>query len=550
MRWSEIFIPTLREDPAGISHPGLRVLVRGGYLRRVKGTDYLYLPLFIRVWEKLIYQLGRALTSAGAGHIGLALDRRYPSGKKDPTIKPVVSPEIICRVVNRELRSYRQLPLVLFHFSRRPIDEAPVAGGGGLISEHDWLEIHLIAASAESLVTTGDRFTMILTDYLERCGLAAILVPGESGVFEIFIPAEKPSRGAAAFSCDNCNYLAAAGTAEGRPTAVSLGEECRSIERIATPGAKTVEEVTAFLGIGAEQLIKTLLYTTGREHIGALVRGDRTVNENKLRRVAGATELRLLNAPEVLALTGAAVGFSGPVGLQDVRLIADREIPLMCNAVVGGNTDDIHLINVNPEDFAISQVANIREVVEGDQCIRCSDGILRRRTGLVVGGIILPAGNDSPEILFDDEGGGESRASVGSIYVDLTALVLAIAEIHQDDRGLIWPEAVTPFQVQLMAVNPDDDRQRMTVARMETELLMANVEVLYDDRRGRVGGKFKDADLLGVPHRVIIGPQGLKKNTLDWENRQTGKIAKLAIPAAVEYIVEYFQQKSDTHVTS
>lgn len=549
MRWSQTFIPTLREDPAGISHPGLRMLVRGGYLRRVDAEDYLYLPLLNRVREKLKFQLGLDLANSGADCIDLTVDNRpSPGGEKRPA-HTGDSREIICRTVNRELRSYRQLPLALYCFLRRQLRDSRLSGGQRMISEHEWLEMHIIAASASSLRKTQDRLLTMLTGYLRRYALAPVVTLSENGGRGLFIPTETNSGGESVLSCNTCDYAAMADVAESRPEGPFAAEDRLDMERVATPGAKTVDEVTAFLGIGAERLIKTLLYRAGEEIIGALVRGDRTVNEDKLRRVAGVAELQLLEAPDVRSLTGAAVGFSGPVGLRGVRLYADNEIPLLRNAVVGGNADDVHLINVNPDDFTITRAADIREVADGDRCPRCADGLLQRRTGWTVGGECRPAAGNSPMVMFDDEDGTESQGVISSCYLDLTGLLLTIAEIHQDERGLKWPEAVAPYHIQVMAVNPENDEQWTAIENLEHALLSAGVEVFHDDRRGRIGGRFKDADLLGVPLRVIVGPQGLKQGRLDLEQRQDGKITKLEIPRAVEYIVKFCQQKRIAPVT-
>jgi prolyl-tRNA synthetase len=274
-----------------------------------------------------------------------------------------------------------------------------------------------------------------------------------------------------------------------------------------------------------------------------LVRGDRTVNEQKLRRAVGSSTLRLLEAAEVQALTGAAAGFSGPVGLSKIRIIADREIPVMDNAVVGANADDFHLRNVNPGDFEISQVSDLRRVADGDQCPRCADGILRHRTGYCLGYLRLLSGEDAPEVVYDGENGQEVRANIGLLRLDLTALVLTLAAIHQDERGLRWPESIAPYRIHLLAVNPDDQRQTAIIDDLARALQAAKIDVLYDDRGNRIGGKFQDADLLGIPHRITVGPRGLKENLLDWECRRDGKITKLEIPQAATQLINNLQYK-------
>ena len=361
---------------------------------------------------------------------------------------------------------------------------------------------------------------------------------------EQIVLANSPHTDRVLFSCASCGYCAVVETAAGRPEPVDSGAEPQRPTKVKTPGAKTVEEVTAFLDVPAQKLVKTLLYKTPQGIVGALVRGDRTLNEAKLRRLLQVDQLDLLDAEGVRAVSGANVGFSGPLGLEQVRLIADYEIPLLRNFVVGANEDDVHVINVNPGDFPIAKTADIRTAADGDGCPNCEDGFLQRQTGFVVGraprGLSGSVSNSG--IFLDGETGGESEALWDKSYLDLTAVLLAVVESCGDERGLIWPASVAPYSVHLMAVNPEDKAQLAAVEMLESGFVSLGVEVLYDDRTLRVGARFKDADLVGIPLRVIIGPKRLSEGRVEVSHRGTGEIEVIDIDKVTESVAGRVKQ--------
>jgi len=550
MRWSRTFIPTLRENPAGVLHRGYAALLRGGYLRRADDIGHLYFPLYIRVREKLSLHLERIMTRAGGIPIAGAWSPPVESAGHCPANPAADSRTLICRVAGNELRSYRQLPLTLFYrHNHQPLEFAD-RDEHKPIDARDWITAHTFASSPESLAKTQESLVRDVLRFCKNIGLLPVIAAIESGNRGLFVTSEALPTAEGILCCNMCDYAASAAVAEGKP-ATGPGNEIRQkIQRVVTPGAKTVEQVTALLGVGAAQLIKTLLYKSERGVIAALIRGDRTVHEDKLRLAAGVSELQLLEADEIQELTGAVVGFSGPFGLSGVRLIADAEIPLMRNAVVGGNEDDIHLMNVDPGDLEFHLVADIRRAMANDYCPKCPAGLLGSRSGTLLGIIVSSDSNADPPFFFDNEEGRESPAIVGDFHLNLTDLLLTAAATHSDSRGLIWPEMLAPYPICLMAVNPDNQQQWQITEKLETELLAAGVDVLHDDRRARIGGRFKDVDLLGIPLRIVVGPKGLQDNTLDLEWRREGHIEKISIPEAAGYVKKLLQpevHKPATH---
>ncbi len=543
MRWTRTFIPTLREEPAGITHPGIAALVRGGYLRQAGDTGYVYLPLFNRVRQKLFSLLEHVLEQAGGLPVDLAVGNPEHTAVGAARLTSADRRRLICGLVGRELRSYRRLPLVLYLVDRHPPEEFPSKAPSNSHSPHDWLASYTFASTSESFAETQVRLAATIRDCLAKLGLPTVQALVRDGVWGLFFIGNNFAGPEVVFCCKNCAYAAIGNAAAGRPTAPSAQEPARDLERVATPGARTVEEVTAFLDITADRLIKTLLYKSESGVIAALVRGDRQANEEKLCHTAGVGRLELLAAPEVFALSGAPVGFSGPVGLTGVRIIADSEIPLMKNAVVGGNAPDIHLINVNPGAFAVHQVADIRQAQSGDGCPQCARGELAGHPAAFLGEITPILSGDVLPVLFDNEQGREAPAILGEFHLDLTEVLLLAAAIRRDACGLKWAAELAPYDVFVLAVNLDDPRQRDIVERLEADLLRAGIDVLCDDRLGRVGGRFKDADLLGIPLRITVGPRGLAESTLDFQWRNDGRIEKVGISEAAEIVRQYVRRE-------
>ncbi|RMF80810.1 MAG: proline--tRNA ligase, partial [Nitrospirae bacterium] len=310
-------------------------------------------------------------------------------------------------------------------------------------------------------------------------------------------------------------------------------------EPVATPGRKAVEEVADFLGAEPSAFVKTLLYRAADRTVAALVRGDREVNEIKLARALGVPEVALAEEAEIERVTGAPCGFAGPVGLApEVEVWVDREVAAMASAITGANAADTHLRGVVPgRDFPLDHVADLRNAEEGDPCPRCS-GRLHLSRGIEVGHIFKLGTKYSKAMgaTFLDEAGRQVEAVMGCYGIGIGRTMAAAIEQNHDADGIVWPAPIAPFPVELLLVREDDPASQEAAARLERELTAAGLEPLVDDRRERPGVKFKDADLIGLPYCVVIGPRGLAEGKVEIKERATGERHHVALEEALPWL--------------
>jgi len=338
-------------------------------------------------------------------------------------------------------------------------------------------------------------------------------------------------------SCPRCGYAANVEQAAipEVPPPVHAGT-LKTMQKVATPDQRTIEEVSAFLGMPPDRFIKTLLVTTdGGETVAALVRGDHTVSEAKLIRALGATVMTMADAATVERITGAAVGFAGPVGLK-VRVLADQALRGIAGAVVGANETDQHLVDVAQErDLPGLAFADLRFAEPGDPCPRCPDGVYEGHRGIEVGQVFYLGTKYSKAMgaTYLDANGNEQVMEMGCYGIGVTRTAAAAIEQNHDDNGIIWPLAIAPAQVHLIAVNPKEAAQQQAADKLYADLQAAGVEVLYDDREERPGVKFKDADLIGIPYRVTVGPKALARDAVEFKPRRAAQAEDMALADAV-----------------
>jgi prolyl-tRNA synthetase len=321
-------------------------------------------------------------------------------------------------------------------------------------------------------------------------------------------------------------------------------EEPKQKEMVYTPGMKTVEEVTGFLKVGPEKLIKTLLYQADGETVAAMIRGDRDINEIKLQNYLKCLDLMMSSPEIVMQATNAQVGFAGPIGLRGIRIIADPEIKMMRNFVVGANRDDTHIINVNLDDFEIDEYADIRLAQAGEICPRCNQGRLESYSGIEVGNLFM-LGTKYSEALgatFIDRDGVEKPFVMGSYGIGITRTAQAAVEAFHDEKGIIWPKAIAPYDFLIVLLGYDDQRQKEVAFTIYEGLQERGFSVLLDDRDERPGVKFNDADLIGIPVRISIGERGLKEGKIEIVRRKGLEMTKVALDQAVEQAHQAWEQ--------
>ncbi|MGH9380834.1 MAG: proline--tRNA ligase [Thermoanaerobaculia bacterium] len=546
MRWSRYYLYTTREVPRDAEVVSHRLMVRAGMIKKLAAGIYSYLPFGWRSLAKLAAIVRREMDAAGA--IELTMPAVQPAElwyeserwqKYGPELLRLndrhdrefcfgpTHEEVVTDIVRRDLSSYRQLPVNLYQIQVKFRDE--IRPRFGLMRGREFLmkdaySFHAdVASLGESYQAMHDAYRRIF----EACTLDYTVVEADTGAIggsvshEFMVVAETGE--SAVVRCPGCGYAANVEKAASRPLTPPPAEEPREVETVATPGAHTVEEVSALLGVAPERIVKTLLYETDSGVVGVLMRGDREINEVKLANHLDVPAVRLAGPETVERVSGAPVGFAGPVGLAgDVRLIGDSSVKGLTNFVVGANAADAHLTGVNfGRDIDLAEWTDLLLVRGGDGCPRC-DGTLEESRGIEVGHIFQLGTrySETMQCTFLDEKGENHPMIMGCYGLGIGRTVAAAIEQNHDEAGIIWPLPLAPFQVLLVAVNPDDRQVQETADRLYTELREAGVEVLYDDRPERPGVKFHDADLIGLPIRVVVGAKSLADGNVELSLRR------------------------------
>lgn len=567
MRLSILLAPTLRETPAEAEIASHRLMLRAGLMRKVAAGIYTLLPLGHRVVSKVERVVREEMDREGAQELRLPIvqpaelwtetgrwaqygdemwrlkDRHGRKFCLGPTHE-----EIITDLVRDEIRSYRQLPVNLYQIQNKYRDEIRPRFGVMRSREFIMKDAYSFDRDEEGMRGSYSRMYKAYDRIFTRCGLDFRAVEADAGAIggnythEFMALADTGE--AEIVHCDGCGYAANVERAEALPPE-DVSEMPRPLEEVETPGLKSVDEVSGFLGVVPSRLAKTLFYWSigddGEELVAVMVRGDRELNEVKLKNQLGCLHLRLAESGEVLTRTGLPTGFVGPVGLEGVRLLADREVMGSANLVTGANKEGYHLRNVNPgRDFRTDVVTDLRLVGADDACPRCREGRLKGRRGIEVGQVFQLGIKYSVAmgVTFLDEQGGSRPAVMGCYGIGVTRTVAAVIEQNHDNDGIVWPVSVAPFHAVVVPVNWNEVEQKESAERVYRELASAGVEVCLDDRDERPGVKFKDADLYGFPFRVTVGPKALAEGQVEIRERRTGETERIDLDKVVENLCD------------
>ena len=568
MRVSETLIPTLREDPGEAETVSHRLMLRAGLIRKVAAGIYTYLPLGLRVLRKIERIVREEMNRAGAQELlmpvaspaelwretgrwdfyGKELLRFKDRHERDFCLGPTHE-EVITDLFRREVRSYRQMPLTFYQIQTKFRDEIrPRFGlmrGREFIMKDAYSFDRDEAGARLNYQKMYDAYNRIFT----RCGLTFRPVEADTGLIggtsshEFMVLAETGEE-TIVYSEDG-TYAANVERAEVLPPDTADNSAHRPLTPVSTPNRRTVEEVTAFLKIEPRQLVKTLLYSTGQETVAVLVRGDHDVNEIKVKRLLGVPEIELLKPELVPGLTGAPVGFVGPVGLKQVRIMGDWAVKAMANFVVGANQADTHFVDANWErDFKVDQFADLRNARAGD-CSPRKDGTLKTAKGIEVGHVFMLGTKYSQAMkaTFLDAQGQEQLAVMGCYGIGVSRTAAASVEQNHDAKGIKWPVPIAPFHVTLLPLSQSQPVTQLaeTLYRAMQE---AGIEVLWDDRDERAGVKFNDADLIGAPYHLVIGEKGLAQGQVELKLRHTGETQKVAPDQAVSLLSSFLKAAS------
>lgn len=563
MRYSALHAPTLKQDPADAEVASHRLLVRGGFIRQVARGIYDILPLGLRSLRKIERIIRDELDRAGCQELLLPIvspaELWQESGRWEMYGKELLRladrhgrefcfgpthEEVITDLVRRDLRSYRELPLNLYQIQTKFRDE--VRPRFGLMRGREFImkDGYSFHADREDCQREYENMYAAYSRIFERCGLTVRVVEADTGniggsmshEFQVLADSGEDL----IVSCDSCEYAANVEKAELAAAAAEAFDDAELTE-VDTPGASTIEEVSGMLGLAPERFVKTLIFTAGDgTAVAALVRGDDQLSEPKLRAALGADELRMASDDEVERATGAPAGFAGPVGLG-LRTLADHRLVGARGMATGANKADTHLVGVAHErDFGKVEVADLRTAGDGDGCGRCGKGRLQETRGIEVGQVFYLGTKYSSALgaTYLDADGKQQPIEMGTYGIGVTRTMAAAVEQHHDERGMVWPVSIAPFEVVVVPAKWEDQATRDAAEKVYAELLKRRVETVLDDRDERAGVKFNDADLIGIPFRITVGPRGLAEGKLELTRRNGGEQELIEVERAAERVAE------------
>ena len=558
MKMTNLYAPTLREVPAEAEVPSHQLMLRAGMIRKAAGGVYSYLPLAWRTLRKIEQIVREEMDAKGGQEIAMPIVqpaeiwqqtgrwdvygdemfRLKDRHQRDFCLGPTHE-EMVTTLVKQDVRSYRQLPLLVYQIQNKYRDE--IRPRFGLMRGREFImkDLYSFDRDTAGLEISYKKMYDAYSQIFSRCGLEFRPVEadpgaiGGSGTHEFMVIAD--SGEAAIAYCDGCDFAANVEKAELLPL-TSVAEAEKPLETVATPGKKTINDVAGYLSLSADRLIKSLAFITEKGPVLALIRGDHEVNEIKLANLLNVLQLEMAGEKEIQSLFHSEPGYIGPVGLTTVTIVADASVMNLHNAVCGANEADRHFINVLPRrDIKPTHVADIRLIREGDPCPRCSSPVKTAR-GIEVGQVfkLHTKYSQALDATYLDENGQEQLMVMGCYGVGVSRTMAAAIEQHHDADGIVWPASIAPYQVVIVPINTKDEPQMTMAEQIYRELSAVGVEVVLDDREERSGVKFKDADLIGYPLRITVGPKALKENCVELKVRRTKESLLLPLDGYVD----------------
>ena len=569
MRFSSFFIPTVKEDPSDAEVASHRLMVRAGMIRKLAAGIYNYLPLGLRCVRKVEGIVREEMNAAGAiellmpavlpaepwvesqrwDYYGKELLRFKDRAERDFCLGPTHE-EIITDIVRREIRSYRQLPVNFYQIQAKFRDEVRPRFGVMRAREFIMKDAYSFDVSDEAADASYGAMYDAYVRIFERCGLEFRVVAADSGNIggsfshEFMVVADTGED--VIMSSTGADYaanleLAKIGVSPDERERGRTDSGLKELSEVHTPGAKTVGEVARLLGVEDNDLIKTLIVGTEGRPVVALVRGDAELSLTKLRNFLGCEVAELADQRTIEEVSGGPLGFSGPVGLKrgDVRVVADKSVRNMKDAVTGANRADYHLTGVNPgRDFEAGSYADIRVAREGDPCPVSENGVLVSSRGIEVGHVFKLGTKYSEAMgaVYTDENGTERPVVMGCYGIGIGRTVAAAIEQNHDEHGIKFPVPLSPFEVSVLPVNMKQKDVTEAAEKIYSKLLSAGADVIIDDRTETAGVKFKDADLLGIPVQVTVGRRNLEEGMVEIKDRDSGERRKVALEEVCEEI--------------
>ena len=578
MLWSKALIPTQKESPSDAVAPSHVLLLRSGMIRQLGAGTYTYLPLGLRVLRKAERIVREEMDDAGA--LELLMPAMHPielweeSGRVTSMGEVLIKfdlgadrkvclgpthEEVVTDLARAFITSYRQLPITVYQIQTKFRNEPRPRFGIVRTREFVMKDAYSFGGTLEQLNGSYEAMYEAYCRIFDRCGFPYAAVEAESGPIggdashEFMVPS--PSGEDQLIRCPSCGYAANVEKAEvgSSKAEASPGAEVPAAQPVATPNCRTIIEVASFLKVRPEETAKLLVFEADGTLVAVLIRGDHEANAGKVRRAFGASSLEPADPIRVQNETGAPVGFLGPVGLT-IPLAVDHAVAAMARCVVGGNEDDVHLKDVVPgRDFPIERVLDLRNAEGGDPCPRCGSG-LEVGNGIEVGHVFKLGTkySDAMGATFQDLDGKTHPLIMGCYGIGVNRIVASSVEAGHDPNGIIWPLSLAPFEVLVIPLQVDPEGPVMRLAmEIARSLEFGGADVLIDDRDQRPGPKFKDADLIGIPLRVVVGDRGLKEGKVEVKWRHESSATSVDAddaPAAIAGLLADAKRVEDARV--
>ena len=544
MKFSQLISKTMRTEPTEAETASHRLMLKAGMVYQVASGVYSYLPLAWRSLRKIENIIRQEIDTAGGQEIRMPVlqpaelweetDRRSAFGDNLFTLEDrrgrpmVLAPtheEVVTNIVRANVQSYRDLPAILYQIQTKFRDEPRPRAGLIRVREFDMKDAYSFDADEEGVENSYQSMAQAYRNIYKRCGLPALMVEADSGAIggkdshEFILPTSSGED--VVLTCPKCGYAANTEKAEGVVSPTQI-EPPLPMEEVSTPGVKTIAGLSDYLNIPRSSTLKAVFYSADGDVVFATIRGDLDVNEVKLKNVIHCHDLRLASQEEVEA-AGLVAGSASPIGLENIKRVADESIKSGSNFAVGANRPDTHVINANyPRDFQVDILTDISLTQEGHGCIRCGTPLEATR-GVEVGHI-FKLGTFFSEILgayFLDSEGQQRPIIMGCYGIGVGRLLAAAIEQNHDDQGIVFPTPVAPYQVHLVGLNLADAEVARAAAELYERLWQEGIETLYDDRREEAAGvKFNDADLMGLPVRLVVSPRNLRQGSVELKERR------------------------------
>ncbi|MCX5803413.1 MAG: proline--tRNA ligase [Proteobacteria bacterium] len=565
MLFSKMFIPTVKEDPKEAEVISHRLMLRAGFIRKLASGIYTWLPLGLKSLRKVENIIREEMNKKGAQEIlmpfvqpkelwveskrwdkyGKELLRFVDRNDRELCIGPTHE-EVVTDLVRREIRSYKGLPLNLYQIQTKFRDEIRPRFGvmrGREFSMKDAYSFDVDEKGAEK--SYMDMYGAYMNIF-KRCGFRFRVVEADTGPIggsfshEFMVLADTGED--VIISCETCGYAANLERAEVGITGEKTGGRKGQYKRAATPGQKKVDEVASFLGVASDKLLKTIIYNTDKGIVGVLISGDREINETKLKNLLSLDYIELADESTIERVTGGPLGFSGPIGVG-IPLYADRGVALMEDFVIGGNEQNLHIVDVNVDDFKVEGFYDLKIANAGDKCPRC-EGMLTSTRGIEVGHIFKLGlkYSEAMNATFLDKDGKEKFMVMGCYGIGVGRTVAAAIEQGYDENGMILPLAIAPFEVEVLPVNSSHRETIELADNVYRTLLDKGIDTILDDRNERPGIKFKDCDLIGIPLRVTIGERNLKEGFVEIKQRNEKESQRVRKEDIVGRVLKYVEE--------